>query len=393
MPITWKDIKYTTLQKMFSVTGSQTTIPNDSATMEYVNAMPAAFNEALELLSTAGKFIIKEYQYINFPMDNLLGKDTFKTYTVVNDSLEFSCDTAKSFYFKISGKPFSCKLFVGEDEVKDFFPEEEEGIDYRPFRMFKGNVPIPDEAEDLTVKLVIEAKSPVNISNVCFYEAEFLTDDDVPQYEEYIRIKMTDVLDDFYQLAPAELYSLGNGSEYIVADNYFQEADKTLVIQRNKPGIYVIHYRAYPQHLTLSTPDDTELSLDPEVAALVPLYMASQLYNKITSTNKSSFNTLVKSCKYYADSDYTYFGLFDAKDFINKLAANSTFNPGSTYTNAVLAAHGNLVAYSSCGKGAGNSYGLCMFWSVSSSCSKSTYYTSSQTNFSNWRSIVSTYGS
>lgn len=273
--ITWKDIKYTTLQKMFSVSGSQTNIPNDSATMEYVNAMPAACNEALELLATAGKFIIKEFQYINFPMDNLLGKDTFKTYTVVNDSISFENDKAKSYYFKIAGKAVSCKLFVGETEVIDFFPEGEEDVDYKSFRVFKGNVPFPDDAEDMTVRLVTEATSPVNLSNVCFYDCVF---EEVPPYEKYIRIRMDDVLDDFYQLAPAELYSLGNGDDYIVADNYFQEADKTLVIQRDKPGIYLIHYRAYPQQITLATPDDYEMSLDPDVAALVPIYMASVIY-------------------------------------------------------------------------------------------------------------------
>ncbi len=120
--------------------------------------------------------------------------------------------------------------------------------------------------------------------------------------------------------------------------------------------------------------------------------MATQLGTKLSSSNKSSFNNLVKSCKYYADSDYTYYGIFDAKDFINKLASNSTFNPGSTYTNAVLSAFSNLVAYSSCGKGAGNSYGLCMFWSVSSNCEKSTYYTSTMTKFTAWRSLVNSYG-
>ena len=280
MAITWKDIKYTTLQKMFSVSGSQTNIPNDSATMEYVNAMPAACNEALELLVTAGKFIIKEYQYINFPMDNLLGKDTFKTYTVVNETVEFASEKAKSYYFKIAGKAASCKLFVGEHEVVDFFPSDEEGVDYRPFRVFKGNVPFPEdteEGEDLTVRLVTEATSPVNLSNVCFYDCVF-EDGEVPPYERYIRIKMNEVLDDFYQIAPAELYTLGNGDEYIVADDYYQEADKTLVIPRDKPGIYLIHYRAYPQQITLATPDDYEFSLDPDVAALIPMYMASQIY-------------------------------------------------------------------------------------------------------------------
>ena len=120
--------------------------------------------------------------------------------------------------------------------------------------------------------------------------------------------------------------------------------------------------------------------------------MASQLSTKINSGNKSSFNSLVTSCKYYADTDYTYFGLFDAKDFINKLSSNSTFNPGSAYTSAVLTAHGNLVKHSSCGKGAGNSYGLAMFWACSSNCYKSSYYTSQTTNFTNWRSIVTNFG-
>jgi len=299
---TWKDIKYTTLQKMFSITGSMTNIPNDSATMEYVNAMPAACNEALQLLSTAGKFIIKEYQYINYPFENMLGKDLFKTYTVVNDTLRFSIDGAMSYYFKISGKATSCKLYVGEHEVVDFFPEPEEGeedlTDYKSFRTFKGNVPAveweEEEEPSTVVTLVVEAYSPVNIMNMCFYACPFESDEDVPQYEKFIKIKMSDVVDDFYQLAPAELYDLGiSGSDYIVGDKYFQEADKTLVIERSRPGIYVIHYRAYPQHITLETEDETELALDPEVAALIPLYMASQLYkdddNAIATVYRNEF--------------------------------------------------------------------------------------------------------
>lgn len=278
--ITWKDIKYITLQKMFSISGNQTEIPSDSSTMEYINAMPAACNEALQLLSTAGKFIIKEFEYINYPFDNLLGKDTFKTYTLVNDEVSFSAERAKSYYFKIYGKPVSCKLYVGEHEVIDFYPEDNE-IESKKFTTFKGNITYPtlEEGEDSTVSIVVVALSPVNIQNVCFYDCKFESDADVPQYEQYINIKMDDVVNDFYQLAPAELYDLGtSGNDYIVANSYFQEADKTLVIPRDKKGIYKIHYRAYPQQITLDTPDDTELSLDPEVAALVPLYMASQIF-------------------------------------------------------------------------------------------------------------------
>lgn len=298
--ITWKDIKFTTLQKMFSVSGSQTNIPNDSATMEYVNAMPAAFNEALQLLATSGKFIIKEYHYVNYPVDNLLGKDLFKTYTVVNDTLEFANADAKSYYFKLSGLPTSCKLYCGEYLVKDFFPETDEEIDYRLLRTFKGNIEFPtvetesDEPIDLTPRIVIEANSPVVIQNMCFYNCSFMDDESVPQYEKYIKIKMDDVVSDFYQIAPAEVYDLGlAGDQYIVADKYFQEADRTLIIERERPGIYVIHYRAYPKQLSLGTPDDEELSLDPEVASIIPLYMASQLYkdddNAIATVYRNEF--------------------------------------------------------------------------------------------------------
>ena len=297
--ITWKDIKYTTLQKMFSITGSSTNIPNDSATMEYVNAMPQACNEALQLLTTAGKFIIKEYQYINYPFDNMLGKDLFKTYSIVNDYKIFSVDGAKSYYFKLSGKPTSCKLFVGDREVIDFFPEsEEEAVTVNGFQTFKGNVPevewTEEEEPSTIVSLRIDARYPVNVMNVCFYDCDFESDLDVPPYERYIKIKMDEAVDDFYQIAPAELYDLGvSGDQYIVAEKYFQEADKTLVIERSKPGIYVIHYRAYPQYITLDTPDTTELSLDPEVAALIPLYMASQLYkdddNSIATVYRNEF--------------------------------------------------------------------------------------------------------
>ncbi len=181
-----------------------------------------------------------------------------------------------------------CKLYLGENEVIDFDVNS-----IGKFTTYKGNVPFNNE-DDVTVKIVIEATTPVNVSNMCFYGCAFESDEDVPQYEKYIKIKMSDVVDDFYQLAPAELYSLGvSGDDYIVANQYFQEADKTLVIQRDKPGIYLIHYRAYPQQITLSTPDETELSLDPEVAALIPLYMASQIYkdddNAIATVYRNEF--------------------------------------------------------------------------------------------------------
>ena len=119
--------------------------------------------------------------------------------------------------------------------------------------------------------------------------------------------------------------------------------------------------------------------------------MAAQLKNKITSSNKSSFNTLVKSAKHYADTSYSYYGLFDAKDFLNKLKSNSTFDPGGSYISNVLDAHSRFVKYSTAQIGAGESYGLCMYWAVSSQTTSYNTYSSTTSNFANWVYLSKTY--
>ena len=128
--------------------------------------------------------------------------------------------------------------------------------------------------------------------------------------------------------------------------------------------------------------------------------MATKINSMISSYGKSNFQTLMKSCQYYgSDSDcegYSYFGIIDAKDVVNKIRATSAFSGASSETSAVLTAFANLVAYSKAGTKAGNSYGLCCFFPMKDgsgyTCNTSSVYTSSQTSFTNWRSIVTSYG-
>lgn len=120
--------------------------------------------------------------------------------------------------------------------------------------------------------------------------------------------------------------------------------------------------------------------------------LASQLNSVVTNSNKTSFNTAITSnVKHYADTDYDYFCTFDAWDFVDKLANNSAFSNfrvDSSYTTAVKNAHANLVAYNLAQKGAGVSKGLCMYWPNSSQYSDvSTYYTTSETTLTTWRSF------
>ena len=51
-----------------------------------------------------------------------------------------------------------------------------------------------------------------------------------------------------------------------------------LVLDRDTPGNFRVYYKAYPQKITLETPDEEELAIDDEVYPLLCLYMASQLF-------------------------------------------------------------------------------------------------------------------
>lgn len=115
--VTWYDIKLATMQKMFSAEGD--TYPVDESTVDYVAAMPAACNEALQLLSTAGKFIIKSVSIAHFPVPNLLDENTAKSiHTIYEDEVfEVGSSKVKSYALDVLGIG-KMEIIVGEDIVK-----------------------------------------------------------------------------------------------------------------------------------------------------------------------------------------------------------------------------------------------------------------------------------
>ena len=119
--------------------------------------------------------------------------------------------------------------------------------------------------------------------------------------------------------------------------------------------------------------------------------MAAQLMTKITSSNASTFRkNVIGKTKPFAGSDYSYFGLFDAQHFLTILGNNDTFNPGSTYINAVKEAYQDLLVYNCVQKeGAHDAYGLSMFFPTNSSNKK--FATATYSNFTNWNSLCTSY--
>ena len=73
---------------------------------------------------------------------------------------------------------------------------------------------------------------------------------------------------------------LDDGNIYDVAEDWSIEGDNVLVIPGNVEGEYTVWYRAYPQTITADTPDDEEIDMTPDAAALIPLYIAAELYKE-----------------------------------------------------------------------------------------------------------------
>lgn len=283
--VTWHDIKLTTFQKMFSANGDS--IPTDTSARDYEAAMPSAANEALQMLSTAGKFIIKSIDIAHNPVKNLLtGTDHIKS--MERGEMTFEADGVRSLFFEYYGVG-TYDVYVGDAITMSGILEGKRGYSSIKFL-------VPNETDEKVV-LKIKSRFPLAVKNVALYSADFETDEDVPTFAEKVRYYLKEMVDDFYQLSTEDIYYEGDSdiTRYVRTSDYFQEGNTVLVLDRDTPGNFKVYYKAYPQQITLQTPDDTVLSIDPEVAALMPLYMASQIYkeddNAIATAYRNEFET------------------------------------------------------------------------------------------------------
>lgn len=73
---------------------------------------------------------------------------------------------------------------------------------------------------------------------------------------------------------------LDDGVCYDVAEDWSAEGDDVLVLPGNVTGDYTIWYSAYPQTITADTPDGEKIDMPPDAAALIPLYIAAELYKE-----------------------------------------------------------------------------------------------------------------
>ena len=283
---TWGDIKLRTLQKLFATNNGSTVIPTDNSSREYISAMPGAANEALALLATSGKYIRKSIDITHIPVKNLISESE-KIHDLESGSISFEAENAHSLYFEIKGKGVLTVNIGGEITTEDF-DTIATGFGLVTFKRILTN--------PLNQKVVVTFTSnyPMRVANVALYAASYETEAEIPQFADYVRYNLSEMVNDFYKIDIEHVIYEGNTiPKYKATSDFFQESYDVLVLPRDMKGNFKIYYFAYPQHLTVDTPDDEVLSLAPEIEAILPLYMASQLYKDddagIATTYRNEF--------------------------------------------------------------------------------------------------------
>ena len=152
--MTWKEIKLITLQKMFAAEGSN--IPTDESTEDYLAGMPGAANEALQMLCTAGRYILKKVEIAHYPSRNLLGDFGNFIHGIEDGKISFETDGAHAYYFDFYGEG-TLKISVGDSEAVNT-----EISSRKMFSPFSGRLENP-ENKKVVVEILSEYKGAIKM--------------------------------------------------------------------------------------------------------------------------------------------------------------------------------------------------------------------------------------
>ncbi len=94
--------------------------------------------------------------------------------------------------------------------------------------------------------------------------------------EGIVRRDLGTLAEDFFSLAGREIF-FQSGGTYGPSTNHTVEAGRYFVTDASEAGVWTVYYNAYPQCVPADAQDDYELAVDPEVYAVLPLYVEGKL--------------------------------------------------------------------------------------------------------------------
>jgi hypothetical protein len=256
----WGECKLITLQKLDPAAKSLSPTRN---TKDYLNAMVGVANRGLQDLVTAGKYITKKYEIMQPELKNNIAGADFEIKQHINSDISIQAN-GRSYYFEVEGNA-TVEIYKDGTLLKTINNSSKGAL-----TKHKGIT-----GDSGIIEIRFTGAYPYSYRNVAIYDIAFEDDKDVWEYTREKRYDLKELTDDFYRLVNTNL--VFDNETYKNTHDYYWEGESTLVLPGTEAASFKVHYYAYPQIITSETTDDKELSLDPEVANLLPVYMASEL--------------------------------------------------------------------------------------------------------------------
>ena len=279
MAYTWGQIKLESIKKMFLNNDNiyekdLRKMKNDNKYKIYINGMAQAANEAIAECVKRGRPFIKTFEFTQRPIENALGNN-FETKYYLGDEIEFESENATAYYFEVDSKAIVEVYYLDEDNVWTLQETiENKGSQPGKFTAYK------NYSEKPGIKLIFKGSTVYSYRNVALYTRNYQVKEGdisyIPDYKPYFIYNIDELIPDFYKID--KLYFENYSHELINRTDYILEDAHTLVIDDKLVGNFIMKYQSYPVKIDDDTDDDDEIDLPEEVACILPLYIASQLY-------------------------------------------------------------------------------------------------------------------
>lgn len=310
MAYTWGQIKLESIKKMFLNNDNiyekdLRSMKNDNKYKIYINAMPQAANEGIAECMKRGRPFIKTFEFTQLPIENAL-PEKFVTKYYLGDEITYENENATAYYFEVDNKAIVDVYYLDasnqwtlQETIENNGSLPGHFTAYKNYSTLKG------------IKLVFKGSTVYSYRNVALYLRNYqIKEGDIsyiPDYKPYYIHDLETLIPDFYKID--KLYFENYSHELINRTDYILEDPYTLVLDDKLVGNFILKYQCYPIKIDDDTDDDDELDLPDEVACILPLYIASQLYKDddiaLATTYRNEFEVAVQNL--YPRKDDTKF--------------------------------------------------------------------------------------
>lgn len=281
MNYTWGEVQILTIKKMFlnNVPISVSDLPEMRENRKYqlyLNAMPEAANEGLLRLMSKGKPLVKKYTLTHIAPTDIFSYQSFDTKTVTNNDLEVQGSVVKAYYFEIND---NATIEIQQYDESTLTWNTLQTIEHTAnvpgsYEVYKNIINSDNEGE---IRFVFKKDEYYySIRNIALYNVSFRTEDEVYENTKKQRYELRTLIPDFYDIMSVEYEKEGRKGQY--NSDYTLEEDSILIIDSKLEGNFIITYKAYPAKITSTTADTYRFTIPSEMIAILPLYIASELY-------------------------------------------------------------------------------------------------------------------